>query len=525
MPYRHSNGTQFSRRRVLGLIGAAGAALATGCQVDTGSGGGNGSGTGAGKAAKGSDPKAIKFPDLPGKLPSGDATFRWVDSGDLKSVWERSVLDAFTAKHSHIKTQYDGNGWDNVNQVVPLGIRNKSAPDVFALPQDVPPQVAINEGWVRPIDDLIPDFETWRSRFGPDVLVPGVSIFNDRVYSWPISSNRRLERMSIFDTEVMKAAGYDDPGAQITTWDELTTALTKVRKTGKAGLMAGGDGLGGIVSYLAVTAGWRGLPVNGMDMRTGQYAYTADGFMAAYELFDKLVTDKLVVSGFVTLLEKDARAQMTAGKSGMIFNGPWDIPAWKKAAPDWKYDIASLPSPNGKPFLVPFLEGSNSSWVYAHTKLPTVVGQILSYMGSPEGQKMMVVLSEGNLQSLQPEANKAADQPGLLDPQAKAAVSLARRSMHVAPRPELRNTDVAKVNIALKVVTPNLKDVMQGLVTGQLSNPAKQFATLQSKLDAALDAAIAAAKKKGSTATRDDYAFGNWDPAKDYTSEDYKALK
>ncbi|MFD2081726.1 multiple sugar transport system substrate-binding protein [Actinopolymorpha cephalotaxi] len=516
-----SNDARLSRRGVLGLIGAAGAALATGCQVDTGSG----TSSGSGGASKGSNPKAIRFPDLKGKLPTGDVTFRWVDSGDLKSVWERSVLDAFTAKHANVRTQYDGNGWDNVNQVVPLGIRNKSAPDVFALPQDVPPQVAINEGWVRPIDDLIPDFDTWRSRFGSDVLVPGVSIFNDRVYSWPIASNRRLERMSIFDTAVMRAAGYDDPGKQIRTWDDLTVALTKVRKTGKVGLMAGGDGLGGIVGYLALTAGWTALPANGMDLRTGQYAYTADEFMAAYELFDKLVTDKLVVSGFVTMLEKDARAQMTAGKSGMIFNGPWDIPAWKKAAPQWKYDIASLPSQDGKPFLVPFLEGSNSSWVYAHTKIPTVVGQILSYMGSPEGQKMMVILSEGNLRSLQPEANKAADQPGLLDPKAKAAVALANAGMHVAPRPELRNPDVAKVNIALKVVTPNLTDVLQGLLTGQLSDPRKQFASLQSKLDAALDTAIATAKKKGSTVTRDDYAFGNWDPAKDYTGDDYKALK
>ena len=523
MRFRQGNDAQFSRRGVLGLIGAAGAALATGCQVDTGTG--SGSGGGAGGKPKGSDPTAIEFPDLPGKLPTGDATFRWVDSGDLKSVWEQSVLDAFTAKHASIKTQYDGNGWDNVNQVVSLGVRNKSAPDVFALPQDVPPQVAVNEGWVRPIDDLIPDFHTWRSRFGADALVPGVSIFNDRLYSWPISSNRRLERMAIYDTAVMRSAGYDDPGKQITTWDELTAALAKVRKTGKVGLMAGGDGLGGIVSYLALTAGWRGLPAKGMDMRTGRYAYTADEFMAAYDLLDKLVTDKLVVAGFVTLLEKDARAQMTSGKSGMIFNGPWDIPAWKKAAPNWKYDIASLPSPQGKPFLVPFLEGSNSSWVYAHTKLPTVAGQILSYMGSPEGQKMMVVLSEGNLQSLQPDANKAADQAGLLDPKAKAAVALANASMHVAPRPELRNADVAKVNIALKVVTPGLKDVMQGLVTGQLSNPRKQFAMLQSRLDEALDAAVVAAKKKGSTATRDDYAFGNWDPAKDYTSADYKALR
>lgn len=511
-PNSSASGWSLSRRALLGVLGVGGAGLVTGCQVDTG-----GDSTGPG------DPTAIEFPDYAGDLPTDDVTFRWVDSGDLKSVWEKSVLDAFTVKHPNIKTQYDGSGWDTVAQVVPLGIRNKSAHDVFALPLTVPPQIAINEGWVRPLEDLIPDFPAWRAKFPETVLVPGVNTFDDKVYSWPIASNRRLERMTIFDAANMAEAGYDDPGTQIKTWDDLSAALGKVVAAGKVGLMVGGDGLGGLINYVAYTAGWRGI-MTGMDMKTGGYIFDAPEIQQAYEFLQKLVTDKLVVPGFLTLLEKDARAQMTAAKAGAILNGPWDIPAWKKAAPSWKYQITSLPSPEGKPFLVPFLEGANSSWVYAGTKLPTVAGQILAYMGSPEGQKMMVIMSQGNLQSLQPESNTAADQPGLLDENAKIAVGLAKQSMFVAPRPELRNADVAKVALALKPVTPNWNQVLQGLFSGELDNPSSQFAKYTSALSAALDDAIAAAKAKGSTATRDDYAFANWEPSKDYTAADYEAL-
>lgn len=508
----------FTRRSILGLLAVGGAGLATGCQVST-----------SNKPSGGSNPKAIKIPDYPTKLPTGDVTLRWVDSGDLKSVWEQSVLDAFTQKHANIKTKYDGNGWANVDQVVPLGIRNKSAPDVFALPEDVPPQVAINEGWVRPLDDIVPGFEKWRAAFPAGAIVPGINEFDGKLYSWPISSNRRLERMAIYDTANLKAAGYDDPGSQIKTWDDLTAALSKIKKQGKVPLMAGGDNIGGILSYLARTAGWTGLPAigqptSGMDMKTGRFVYTDDAFLQAYELFDKIVTDKLIVPGFVTMLEKDARAQMTAGKYGLIFNGPWDIPAWKKTAPDWTYQIDSMPSPDGKSFLVPFLEGSNSSWVYQETKLAAAVGQVLAYMGSQEGQKMMVILSQGNLQSLQPAANQAANATGLLDDKAKKAVQLAQQQMHIAPRPELRSPDIAKVNIELKPVTPAINDVMQGLFSGQLSNAKQQLAKLQGNLDKALDAAIAAAAKKGSAATRDDYVFSNWDPSQDYTADDYKQL-
>lgn len=519
---RELTGDRLSRRAVLGLLGAGGIATVTGCQIDTGDS------AGAGGAAD-SNPKAIKFPDFDTELPTEDVTFRWVDSGDLKSVWEQSVLDAFTEKHPNVKTQYDGSGWDTVNQVVPLGIRNKSAHDVFALPEDIPPQVAINEGWVQPIEELIPDFDGWKANFPATALVPGVSIFNDKLYSWPISSARRLSRMAMYDTAVMEQAGYDKPEEQISTWDDLTEALAKVVQQGKTGLMAAGDGIDGLITYLSYTAGWPGITgrnlLGGLDFGSGEYCYAHDATLQTYEWFAKLVKDKIVVPGYLSLLEKDARAQMTAGKAGMIFNGPWDIPAWKKTAPDWKYTIAPMPTPEAdKSYTVPFHEGSNSSWVYAETKLPTVVGQILAYMGSPEGQKMMVILSEGNLQSLQPEANEAADQPGLLDENAKFANSLALDLMRIAPRPELRNPDVAKVTLEFKPVVPTFKDIMQGLLTGKLKNAKAEFAKYDSALSGALDDAIAAAMKKGSTATRDDFRFDNWDRTKDYGDADYQAL-
>ena len=74
----------------------------------------------------------------------------WMDSGDLKAVFIGAVIDAFGEQFPEVTTKYDGSGWDQVNQVVPLGIRNGSAPDVFALPQNVPAETAINEGWVQP---------------------------------------------------------------------------------------------------------------------------------------------------------------------------------------------------------------------------------------------------------------------------------------------------------------------------------------------------------------------------------------
>ncbi|WP_152366028.1 ABC transporter substrate-binding protein [Microlunatus speluncae] len=507
--------TRISRRSLIGGITAVGAASLVGCQVDTGENTGPAAPSGT----------EINFPDYSTELPAEDVTFRWCDSGDLKSVYEKAVLAAFTGKHANIKTDYQGSGWDTVNQVVPLGIRNGSAPDIFAVPNNVPAATAVNEGWVQPLEQVIPDFDTWRANFGENAFVPGVHVFDDKVYSFPLSSDRRLTYMSFYDSANFAAAGFDDPVSQLKSWDDLHAALQKVVTGGKTGLMIASDQLSGIVDMLAQSAGWQ--TVTGMDLRTGKYRYDAPQVLQAFEFLQKLVTDKLVVPGFLSLKAANARSQMPAGKSGMIFNGPWDIPAWKRTGPDWKYVMGPVPSPDGgTDWVQPFAQnGANNPWVYAKTKYPTVAGQILNYMGTPDGQRMLVILSEGNLVSLNEQFNSDADQPGLLDANAKTASDLAAKIMKVAPQAAIRNPDVAKVTLVRKEVKPSWADLMAGIFTGELKGSVEaQFARFSAQQQESLEAAIDTARAEGATATLDDYTFPNWDPTKDYTKADYEAL-
>src|SRR5699024_1955820 len=113
--------------------------------------------TGTGSRDEDSTTDEFSFDFDPDSTDSTQLT--WMDSGDLKAEFIEPVIDAFGEQFPQISTTYDGSGWDQVNQVVPLGIRNGSAPDVFALPQNVTPETAINEDWVQPLDDVIPEFE------------------------------------------------------------------------------------------------------------------------------------------------------------------------------------------------------------------------------------------------------------------------------------------------------------------------------------------------------------------------------
>jgi multiple sugar transport system substrate-binding protein len=519
-------GAPLSRRQVLAWMGGAGAVLALpACDVQTSADDPAGVATGA---------PQIEIPEPKVSIPTENVTFRWVDSGDLKALYQRPVFAAYSKKHPNIKTQYDGTGWDQVNQVVPLGIRNGSAPDVFALPQNVPAATAIAEGWVRPIDDLIPDFDQWKAKFPPNTLVPGVHIFNDRVYSWPLSSLRRLNFMLFYDTEYLQAAGYDDPGTQLGSWDELRQAARKITEQGKGkyfGLMLGAPQLRGIVSALANTAGWRGIEgdspdAGGFDLLTGRYNYADPIILEAIDLLRAMQSDKSLFPGFLGLKDVDARGRMPNRVAGMIFDGPWDIPAWPKANPDWKFDLIKLPpQEKGAAYTVPFQErGANASWVYAKTKYPQIAADLYSYMGSVDGQTQLVILSQGNLVSMIPEANEKAQIPQLLDPHARKATELAKSLMRNAPVPAIRNADAAAVALELKVVKPNFNDIMEGVFSGQIGDAKAELTKLNDSLNANLDRAIAAAKTKGAEVTREDWTFSNWKPAQEYTKADYDAL-
>lgn len=504
--------TRLGRRTLFAGLGAL--AVTAGCSVDTG-GTTSPAGTASAGAAK------FEFNTAGVTLPSGNVSFRWIDSGDLKAKILEPVIKSFGEQHPNVAVTYDGAGWDQVNQVVPLGIRNNSAPDVFALPQNVPAQTAVAQGWVQPLDDLIPDFASWRKAFPDTALIPGVHVFEGKTYTFPLNSTRRLDKMLITNNELCKKAEVD-PSA-IKTWDDLRAAAKKATAAGKPGLLITGDHLSVVAMYLANTAGWHGN-AEGMDMRTGTYVFSSPEFLSAIEFLKALVDDGSVIPGYLTLKDKDGRAQFPAGIAAMTFNGPWDIRAWKAQTANFDFGLHPVPSPSGGSYVIPFREvGANLAWVYAKTPVKEVAGVIMGYLGSVAGQSKMVELTGGTLMSIIPEANSKAE-ASLLDPHAKTAADLARTYMRACPQLEIRTSEAGKVRLELKATEPDIKTLMQGLFSGQVSDAKAALIDLDARLNQAMDAAFDAAKNKGAQVSRDLLAFPNWDPAKEYTKADYDAL-
>ncbi len=147
--------------------------------------------TTAASTASGSAPAsngAIVIANSGAKLPTEGVKFNWVDSGDAKALFFKPYFAAYSQAHPNIAITYDPLPFDKITTLLPIGFQNNNAPDVFQLPGQISLGQAIQNGWARPIDDLIPDFDTWKAAFPPGSFLTGLNVFEGKTYGPPLTN-------------------------------------------------------------------------------------------------------------------------------------------------------------------------------------------------------------------------------------------------------------------------------------------------------------------------------------------------
>ncbi len=110
--------------------------------------------------ASGTLPTAITLPNTGVKLPAQNVAFRWVQSGPgPKGLFFKDYFAAYQQAHANVTIQLDELPWPEIGKIVPLGVQSGNAPDLFQIPQNVTAGQAVQEGWVRPLDDIVPNFQ------------------------------------------------------------------------------------------------------------------------------------------------------------------------------------------------------------------------------------------------------------------------------------------------------------------------------------------------------------------------------
>jgi multiple sugar transport system substrate-binding protein len=490
--------------------------------------------SGAGSLVAQSGAGEIVIPEPSFDFPSDDVTLRWIDSGDLKALFYAEFQKAYSEAHPNVTFEYDALPWTEINTIVPIGVQGGNAHDLFAMPQDVPATQAVAEGWVAPIDDLIPNFEEWKARFPLGSFIEGVHEFNGKTYTFPQTSSKRYWTMNFYSKEIMEQAGYD-PGAERMTWEQFREAARKITEQGQGqyyGVIFGGQSTDRFATLVRNFGRMAGAPAGSslgfddIDWRTGEFQYTSDEYLAAFEWIVALQDDGSIFPGSMSLSSAEARAQFPQGVAGMMLEGPWNIPQWKRENPDFEFGLASQPVPNnGEPLPMTYEEtGSNQLWVYAESPYKEIAGDIFSYIGTVEGQVAIMATTQGNLRSIIPEAVEIAMESVELDPLAAIALDLYDEQLRLGPMVSVRNPDATQIAFESRPLTPNLGEIVQGVLVGQIPDIKAALEDLQSRANEELERAIASAQEQGAEVSRDDFVFSNWEPTEEYTAENYEEL-
>jgi multiple sugar transport system substrate-binding protein len=457
----------------------------------------------------------IKIYDYGIDLPTDDVTFRWADHQGVRVPFHQALHTAFMEAHPNITVAYDSLGQD-LAELLAVGVQGGDAHDVLPSGAGILTPQAVREGWITALDDIIPDFEQWKAAFPENTFMPGINVFNDKTYLMPMYSAKLHRKLLFYNSQLLEQSGYD-PGAKTLSWEEFRDAAKKVTDGGAYGLAnAGGPGAQ-FVETLAELSGAHGGDFN---WQTGEFNYTSDIFMAAIELMLAMNDDGSFLPGMVSMTDTDVRARFPQGQAAFYISGIWNVSIWEQAEPDFQFGVSSAPAQNPDDmYSISVVPGNGEGYMaYSGSDYHAITAALFKFVGSLEGNIALKEISK----AVNPVAFQEANEIVEHSENGQRALEINYDQLRFRPAPAIRNVDATLVDMERRPITPNLNDIVNGIFSGQVDDPAAALQDLQDRANAELDRAIQAAQEDGADVSRDDWVFPNWDPREDYGLEMYE---
>lgn len=396
-----------------------------------------------------------------------------------------------------------------------LAFSSKQMPDVFTLAGiDVPPSVLLSQGWFAPLagQDAI-------SKAVPEgSLVPGLHLFDDKLYSFSIFSFRQYESLVWGNKELQEKAGLD-PDSPPASWDDLRAAAKKMTQGGGSGIILPlkfAQRMGTFVHELAQTAGFPGSRLggtDGIDLTTGEYRFHDDAFVESIDFLRSFQQDKTLFAASTSLDARSGRARWAAGGSGYFLDGPWNSGV---VSGDFKpllekLTVGSIPTPNGDKPVITRPPIGGTFWVSKQSKQAEQASALLEDFLGKEYQTALAVAMDQPPLDLDAVADSDAHETY------KKAIELFKAEVFLGPTPQARE-GVTAVEAAMPPSEPGLGGIVQGVFSGQVKDVRGALKKLSDDRTKAREAAI---KKVGGPATVESWAFPDWKAGEDFGPERY----
>lgn len=450
--------------------------------------------------------------------PSGVVDIRYWDFWITQGETINNEIRLFEAAHPDIHIIKTTVNTDHYSEVLILAKKTKRAPDVFLVPLKPSFQELAADKWFRPLNDL-PGWTDFTKELPPHSLAEGYNVLGGKAYSVPFYGNFPFLQLWI-NTDVFRRAGLVDSRGRVLEPKTLDDVLKFSRQISRrsAGKVYGYgfSGKGGSASlfwnwYWAEASG---LPLEwgGLNLKTGHYEYSKNpAFLKLLQALMTMKREGLLLPECLSIDSETARVAFAEGRIGMLTSGYWVVNGWQQTNPDFHdFTVVPLPlvgvteprsyflrPPGGFCFaLDPSTEHPKEAWLW------------MQWLQSRAAGKRWV--QGGNGMSVWDAANR----PEYVSHPALARLFKMTPLVKVGPQPAMRNLAVASLRLA--TVKPDEGNIIEGMLTGEITDLQGALVDLDRRKQAALEDAIADAKERGLKVSLDDFIFNDWDPTKDY---------
>ncbi|MBR2566073.1 MAG: sugar ABC transporter substrate-binding protein [Paenibacillus sp.] len=470
-------------------------------------------------AGSNNEPKAD---DQKGNAAEEQITLRVMDWADSEKHYRDQFIKDFETRHPNIKIEYTLMTSDQFQNTITTAIKSGDAPDLFPIPNGMKLSTAIAGEWIQPLDSYIDD--EFKSRFVDGVFVEGATMHDGKIYSIP-AFLPLPNTLVFYNKTLFKQAGLD-PENPPKTYSEFRAAAEAITKAsnGKAyGMIEGGKT---IVRWKNPVVDWSALAGSGLNphsplsLVTNDASYDSQAVVDVIDLFKGMKDDGSYHPKTLSISAPEARALFGQGQAGFIIQGEWCIGVWTKENPDLDFGVMAPPVPDAgqkgympRPNFQPWLSMSST------TKHPEAAALYLKEYYSKDYQSVLV--KAGDRFSILKDVNETSAEL----PQFKQYFDMAMANSRLAPSVEIRNPETAAVFAKYKDPQPGLGDILQGVMAGAIKDVKDPLKFLSNSVNTALDQAIKDAQAEGAKVDKDDFKFTNWSADKDYSAEDYEAIK
>ena len=450
---------------------------------------------------------------------SGDEeiVLKVVDWSDSTKVRREAFHEKFMEENPNIKIEYTVLTSDQFKETVISAIKAGNAPDLFPIPTGIKLSTAIEENWYIPMNDYVS--EDFFDKFSDGALNEGVTTLDGKVYVLPESANI-INTLMFYNKNVLREAGIEESELP-KTWSEFREVSKKITEAGKGkfyGIIDSGgqaNRLELLLRSLASLEGAKTSDISQIIMVDGKNTMNSEGMIKAFDFFNSLVEDGSFHPNTTTLKAPEARALFAQNQAAFIVQGAWCISTWRTENPDLDFGVMALPTPDdGAKGKLPYVGAQPWMGISSNSKHPEAAAKYLMALYSEDYQAGLV--EDGGFVSVIDSVNEK----NMVDPVMLNYYKLNNEAAALAPDPIVANADAALVYAEVQAITPNLGEIVQGVLAQSVDYKA-ELELLSERTQVMWEQAIKKVADSGVTISAADFEFKNWNPMENYTVEKY----